>query len=273
MRYSAGIFLIAFINVVKDYYAILGVPSSASQHEIKKAFRKLAIRYHPDKNSAPEARPLFHDINEAYDVLGDPRKRAQYDQRRGNPFASLQDVPVRPHRDPAYRRRAPHPQSKKGPPASWILMRDSLPYVMWISRVGLLVSTLFFVDYFLPYRLEAEQVRAVSAVTLRHTVSYHILTTASGREIKVYNYETKKFPVGELIYIRLTPVYGSVITVSNAAGTHREWLAYTYRMLIFFPIALFINSLLAFIYRKRVEFCFNLNVTAFVLLIITYILI
>lgn len=65
----------------KDYYDILGLQKGASEDEIKKAFRKLAIQYHPDKNQGnKEAEEKFKEINEAYQVLSDPQKKAQYDQ-------------------------------------------------------------------------------------------------------------------------------------------------------------------------------------------------
>ncbi len=63
----------------KDYYEILGVPRNASQEEIKKAFRRLARKYHPDINKSPEAQEKFKEINEAYQVLSDPEKRKLYD--------------------------------------------------------------------------------------------------------------------------------------------------------------------------------------------------
>jgi DnaJ-class molecular chaperone len=66
----------------KDYYDILGVPKNASDEEIKKAYRKLAMQYHPDRNPGKEkwANEKFKEINEAYGVLGDPQKRKQYNQ-------------------------------------------------------------------------------------------------------------------------------------------------------------------------------------------------
>jgi curved DNA-binding protein len=68
--------------MAKDYYRILGVPRNASDTEIKKAYRKLAMQYHPDRNPGKEkwANEKFKEINEAYGVLGDPQKRKQYDQ-------------------------------------------------------------------------------------------------------------------------------------------------------------------------------------------------
>ena len=67
----------------KDYYGVLGVPASATQDEIKKQYRKLAAKHHPDKNpNDPKAAERFKEISEAYQVLGDAEKRKQYDQMR-----------------------------------------------------------------------------------------------------------------------------------------------------------------------------------------------
>lgn len=65
----------------KDYYQILGVDRSADEKEIKRAYRKLALKYHPDKNPGDkQAEEKFKELNEAYEVLGDAEKRAKYDQ-------------------------------------------------------------------------------------------------------------------------------------------------------------------------------------------------
>ena len=65
----------------RDYYEVLGLQKGASEDEIKKAYRKLAKKYHPDLNpDNPEAEAKFKEVNEANDVLSDPQKRAKYDQ-------------------------------------------------------------------------------------------------------------------------------------------------------------------------------------------------
>ena len=75
--------------MAKEYYQTLGVPRNAAVADIKKAYRKLARKYHPDLNPGDKtAEARFKEIQEAYAVLSDPKKRAQYDQ-----FGDLGGVP------------------------------------------------------------------------------------------------------------------------------------------------------------------------------------
>ncbi|XP_053893730.1 dnaJ homolog subfamily B member 4 [Malaclemys terrapin pileata] len=64
----------------KDYYSILGIEKGASEEDIKKAYRKQALKWHPDKNKSPHAEEKFKEVAEAYEVLSDPKKRDIYDQ-------------------------------------------------------------------------------------------------------------------------------------------------------------------------------------------------
>jgi molecular chaperone DnaJ len=71
---------------MEDFYQILGVNQNASQDEIKKAYRKLAVEHHPDKGGDENK---FKKISEAYDTIGDENKRSQYDNQKRNPFANM----------------------------------------------------------------------------------------------------------------------------------------------------------------------------------------
>jgi len=70
------------MQVDKDYYAILGLSKTATAQEIKKTYRRLARRYHPDAGADEEEAAHFREIQEAYDVLSDPHQREAYDRWR-----------------------------------------------------------------------------------------------------------------------------------------------------------------------------------------------
>jgi molecular chaperone DnaJ len=101
----------------KDYYAVLGVSSSASADEIKKAYRRLAKRYHPDANpNDPKAADRFKEISEAYQVVGDAEKRKQYDEMRR--YGAFTDLGAGRGR-PGGARPGPGPGGPESPPGGF----------------------------------------------------------------------------------------------------------------------------------------------------------
>ena len=75
-----------------DYYNVLGVSENADIKDIKKVFRELSLKWHPDRNKDPEAITKIQLINEAYSILGDEDKRIQYDEERRNPHCFQQQT-------------------------------------------------------------------------------------------------------------------------------------------------------------------------------------
>ena len=73
----------------ENYYKILGVNENASTQEIKKSYRQLSMKWHPDKNSSKEANGMFQKISEAYETLSDDRKRVEYNMTKQNPFLNM----------------------------------------------------------------------------------------------------------------------------------------------------------------------------------------
>lgn len=79
---GGGLFSQMNVRRMKDHYAALGLRSSATLADIKKAFRQQAAMHHPDRNSAPEAAARFRTVQQAYEVLSDPAQRKAYDDNR-----------------------------------------------------------------------------------------------------------------------------------------------------------------------------------------------
>lgn len=264
---------------MKNYYSILGVPQTASEAEIKRAYRRLAVLYHPDKNKDPQAQETFVEITEAYDVVSDSLKRHAYDQLIDKPFSDtlVAEEQVKPtHRDPAYRRKRPDPnfQASKKFSDTYYLMKDYLKYFKWAGRIGLLVSFLFFVDYLLPYQTEEEKIQRIYEVRGRkNTTAYNVIVTEAGKKIKLYNGHAGAFFNQPSLVGEYTFFYSTPMKIYTTDGTYEVKLAYMYGGLMLFPMVLFVTSVLGILYKERIEFCFNANLVSGVLLILFLILI
>jgi curved DNA-binding protein CbpA len=261
------------IRDVKNYYEILGVSRNASDGEIKRAFRKLAITYHPDKNNNPDAQDVFVAINEAYEVIGDPVQRRAYDVRLDNALADfvIQPTPT-PHRDPAYRKpRRPSPRHRPHSD-TYYLMKDHLHYVYWFCWVGLILSSLFLIDYVIPYKVSEDEIASVRVVRGRRGgVAYIMSYTSQGSKIKSYPTESSPLYEGATIRWAKTRIYATPMWAELSDGTNRQQLGHLYGPLFFLPLILFITSTCGIVFRTRVELCFNMSIVSAIFIGISYI--
>jgi len=255
---------------MKDYYAILGVRENAGAAEIKRAYRLLAVKYHPDKNPSAEAEEIFKEVNEAYDVLSDLNKKFLYDQRRYHPLQDSVDIePVRMHRDPRYRPRRQGAPRRPEKSAQYLLMEKWNKYALWINITGIVVASLYAIDYILPYRVTTETVKDVVTVRGRRGgFEYFRVKTESGKSIKVYHQVGE---IGESFNLEATVFYG--IPMRLYAGDFELKMGYVYSPLALFPFMVLVTSLMGIGNRKNISLAFNYCVATAILLIITLVLI
>lgn len=256
---------------MKNYYSILGVPATASEAEIKRAYRRLAVQYHPDKNADPAAERYFKEVNEAYEVIGDRTKRFSYDQRMANPLADVIVEEAPRHRDPAYRRRQRRPPSAPKPSEVYVLLKEYFRYYFWIAWLGLGFTCILFLDFALPATESNETIASIEAKRGRRGgVAYYTAYTDSGIRVKYYDKEMGLFRGSEITLAR-TPIYRMPVWLVDGT-THRE-LGHMFGVFLFIPIIIFAGAALAIVFRHRVEFCFNCCFVVFVFLILYWIFI
>jgi len=256
---------------MEDYYQILGISPRATQLEIKRSFRKLAVLYHPDKNNSADSEDRFKEINRAYEVLNDPEKRAQYDISLA--FPGRQTVGAPGHRDPAYRRRPPSYHQRQSEQTTKELMIEYLPKFRWACWAGLVLGLFVAIDFFLPYQNEREDIAEINRMyrTGRGggTIYDHDeLITKSGIAIYLHDDDILYFKKVRQIEIQRTGLFRKIVTASTPARDYKVKVAAIYAGLIFVPVMLFIASLLGVVLRKNVEFAFNFTIVSFILLII-----
>lgn len=265
---------------MKDYYGILGVRTTASAAEIKRAFRLLAVRYHPDKNPAPEAESLFKEINEAYDILGDPVKKREYDFRLHSSFQGYYDVPVQeqPVDDPRYRRRRPaHFRAPVYKPTLNDLIKEYHSRVLWVNYAAFVLVLFLAIDYFLPTEHVRETLMKATVrydfSTGRRSYSYDLAETYEGTTIRLYDHIADNFNTDEPIDIYRTPIFS---TVRAVGGNGRRFTVYSsgiYGPIGFVPLILLATAIMGLKLRKDIVASFNFSIVCATLLFITLCLI
>lgn len=252
---------------MKDYYQILGVARKADIEEIKRSFRKLAIAYHPDRNPSKEAESFIKEIIEAYEVLENPASRMLYDSLLDGQVPVDPERPVRPHRDPRYRKRPPDPNYKSEKQEMLDMMKSYMPFALFISWTTLAASILLACDFFMQPIEQTEVITAFARKTYRSESER--FATDRGNEFKVNRNEAGKFQRGESITVSYSPWLKIPLSfVSNQNHEVIKIPATLYGNFIFAPLFLMAASVTGVAYRKGIMFRFNLGIVNFLLLIL-----
>lgn len=260
---------------MKDYYQILGVRRGAGLPEIKRAYRILVQRLHPDVNSDPSAHELIKEVNEAYDVLGDDAKRRDYDYRFANPYITV-EAPQEPvHRDPRYRRSTTysHVHVNRGP-TQYDLMQKLAPSMVRIFQIGAAISLLLLIDFNLPHNVTEELVSSFrNTGSGRNEANYFI--TESGQRIKISISDGYLLEVNHRVQIVKSRILSLLIELrvpdQNTTITNLSTIYANFR---FVAYILGIFSVVGLAARGKIEFRFNLGImTCFVLIFTVFLLI
>jgi DnaJ domain len=252
---------------LKDYYQILRVSRQASPQEIKRAFRRLAIVFHPDKNPSTQSSSLFQEINEAHQILSDPEMRIRYDQLLSASYSSTPvDVPPqRYHRDPAYRRsqQAGYKPRPAQPSERLLMMAHFLKYLRLISLVGVGWCGFLMLDYVLPPKLSDEIVLSEAHKTnswrTRH--SPYVVITSKSHQFPVSSKGNDFFVVGSHATVVTSRVLNILMRVeSENKGFTINSLPTVFGTFIFMPVILLMLSIAGLVIKKGIEFRFSFEV-------------
>ncbi|MDX2248478.1 MAG: DnaJ domain-containing protein [Bacteroidia bacterium] len=276
----------------KDYYDILGVDRNASERDIKRSFRSLAMIYHPDSNENPEAHQKFLDINEAYQTLGDEVKRKTYNDRyEYHKFVKFSEQ-IKP--DYTYT-TAYNPPVWQTPPPGPTRYEEFSRYnffARFSAWVGFLFALSIVVDYFFANYSDIEMVRTMSITQgPGGELSGFVHTDSMGFLLDYKHFE--HLGKGDKINLRKTPFYNVIthlyvwefpqssenIPVQNGPQSYSpetmiQVFSFSphygiYNVFSFFLIGLFLSGVVGISLQHRPEFLFKLGLLNILLTLIS----
>lgn len=263
---------------MRDYYQVLRITRRASPADVKRAYRRLAVLFHPDKNNSEKALRLFQEINEAHEVLSDSLKRSNYDAMLDGGGISVQPQapPEGWHRDPAYRRRQQqgYRPAKPGPSEKLLMMLHMLRYLKSTSWVGVAWCLFLVLDYSLPSRVSPEVVlpEGNQQITWKLHHEPNVIVTNKGNHIPVPFEGVDYFPVGSTVEVISSSILNVLVRVESEDDRFIiDSLASIYQNMMVVPVVLLIVSIAGLVVRQGIEFRFNLLISIGILLIFNFI--
>jgi hypothetical protein len=247
---------------MSTYYSILGVSPDASAETIKRAYRRLAIQYHPDKNPSAEAEQFFKQVNEAYEILGDPQKRHEYDQRLAGFRYEVVPEPSS-HRDPRYKHRTPRPAVKSQGQEQYELMAHYLPPILTMTKIFLGFCFVLAIDFFLPRQVVPEKYEYKRCYSggRRSTGSHCVIYTSGGSRFRL---DVEDFELPEqqaMLELHKSLVLREITEVGN--GPYRTQVGSSiYGRFLFAPLILTTLCIITLLLRRNVYWAFNLGIMA-----------
>lgn len=272
LDYSILIFVLALFYILKNYYKILEINERATFQEIKKAYKDLALKYHPDRNSHAYAKVIFQEVNEAYQILSDEIKRKNYDiQLRAfirrayyrTSYPSDFSSPYTPPK-PNYNKRA-----KTAPPSDKVILKHYFLPSKIVNLMTFLLSICFFIDYFLPSKTLNDR-----AVEVNYGVVNHTITTHLGNHFLVDNNELEQIKNNPEIIIYISPIYSIKKEIGSKAfsSINQKVAPSFFNFFLFFPITIFIFSVLGMYFWKDITWSFNFGLANAILILIVWFL-
>ena len=257
-------------------YDILGISQTASEQEIKKAYRKLALQYHPDKNKDADAAEKFNLIQQAYNVLSNSQLRTQYDYTLvfGNQQNTLEEEATfrNNHRNPRYRARSHYQNTDKGPTERYIAMVSVLGYFKKVNYLSIALLLFIATEYLLPHKTEKLEIADVMQRRSGNQYIYYFVFTNGGKFDFSRNSEVFLYR-GDNLFIHYSLLTETLIEIELPRTT----FSYTnfptiYANFSFVPILLALLTFLSMIFQKKTEFAFSLGIINIFLLIIIFIM-
>jgi curved DNA-binding protein CbpA len=257
---------------VKNYYKILEVDENATRVEIKKSYRSLAKKYHPDKSSSPSAAQLFNEVNEAYEILSDSDQKVTYDQRRSDATSYRTSQPQRAYSS----RRPPRSRPDYRSSSQQIDVTPYVPYFRKISYLGLVLSIVLSIDFVLPRSVQQESVTDINRIMSKSRTGqvylYAIQVTTDNGEFRLGPYEDNPFSVGKKVSIHRSRIFNLTTSISSQEiAPSKEYLikASIFANFSFSLIVLLITSVVGSLLKKPPMNILNFGIVNGVLLLLT----